>query len=385
LRILQIHNTYHFDGGEDTVVENEYTLLTSHGVEVERLFFDNTSVNPLQLIYNASSAKTLQKKLALFKPDLIHVHNLFYKATPSILYEAKRHGIPVVMTLHNYRLVCPNAMFLRDHKVCVKCKNKTFPFPAIQHKCFKDSYLKSATLSASLFAHNVFGTWGNTVDKFIVLTPFAKKMITSSALRVDPAKIAVKPNSTKGTSHALIPPELRNGYVFVGRLSEEKGIETLIDAFNELPHLKLFILGTGELETKLKARANDTIEFMGQQPTSVVSEKVRNAKALLFTSIIYEGLPNTIIEAFSAGTPVIASNIDNINSIVEDGVNGQLFQVSNAEDLRKTIQYFDQNNALKYYENARSTFEANYTHEKNYTSLMQIYKEVITTHEAENN
>ncbi|WP_034260104.1 glycosyltransferase family 4 protein [Altibacter lentus] len=385
MRILQIHNTYHFDGGEDTVVENEYAILKSHGVEVERLFFDNTSVNPLQLIYNTSSAKILQKKLEVFKPDLIHVHNLFYKATPSILYVAKRQGIPVVMTLHNYRLICPNAMFLRDHKVCIKCKNKTFPFPAIQHKCFKDSYLKSATLSASLFAHNVFGTWAATVDKFIVLTPFAKKMITSSALRVEPDKIAVKPNSTDGTSHAIIPPEERDGYVFVGRLSEEKGVEVLIDAFNELPHLKLFILGTGELELKLKARANTTIQFMGQQPASVVREKVRHAKALVFSSIIFEGLPNTIIEAFSAGTPVIASNIDNINSIVDDGLDGQLFQVSNSEDLRKTIQYFEQNNALKYYENARRKFEAKYTHEKNYTSLMHIYKEVLATHEAENN
>lgn len=375
LNVLQVHNKYKFEGGEDTVVANELKLLRDAGINVSTLYFTNEDVGAAAIIYNKTSAKRLTQAIKTFKPHIIHLHNLFYKASPSILIIAKKHNIPVVMTLHNYRLICPNAMFLREGKTCLLCKNKTFAHPAIVHKCFKNSYMKTALMASSLYTHNILGTWRDKVDRFIVLTPFAKKMFANSALELDDSNLVVKPNSTDDIS--VTKTNIRSGYVFVGRLSEEKGVHTLVEAFNKMPEVSLDIMGTGELESDLKSIAHSNITFLGNVSHKKLKSKISSYKALIFSSIVFEGLPNSIIESFAAGTPVIASDIDNINDIVTHNYNGLLFKVGNPESLKETIRSFNANTREEYYDNAKMTFIKNYTHKVNLDALLLIYQDLL--------
>ena len=383
MRVLQVHNAYQHRGGEDVVVDIEYELLSSRGVIVEQLLFTNDQINPRELIYNSDAAAVLKEKITSFQPDVIHAHNLFYKASPSILYEARRHGVPVVMTLHNFRLICPNAMFLRDNAVCTKCLKRKFAAPAITHKCFKDSRIKSGALATSLFVHNTQGTWRKQVDRFTVLTPFIRDLILSSSLRLSEEKVEVKPNSTEDLGPVNSADNRIGDYLYIGRLSAEKGLDTLVEAFNLLPELRLSILGEGPLMEELRAKAGPNIEFAGTKDRTFVQAALKDSKALLFTSVIFEGLPNTIIEAFSAGTPVIASDVDNINQIVTDGNNGRLFEASNPERLAQVIRDFDEERPAALYQGARQTYERKYTHGHNFEALMQVYRSVINSDEEE--
>jgi glycosyltransferase involved in cell wall biosynthesis len=376
MRILQVHNKYRYHGGEDVVVDNEYKILKDNGLIVEQLLFDNLSISFSGSIYNREAAKKLRDIIIRFKPDLIHVHNLFYNASPSILYEAKNNGIPVVLTIHNYRLLCPSALLLRDSKVCTKCTKVSFPFYSIKYRCFQDSSLKSFALATNLFIHNLLKTWKNKVDKIIVLTPFAKDLILNSHLKLSKEVLLIKPNSTDDiwTDEKF---DRKSNFLYVGRLSKEKGVDILIKAFNQLPDLTLNIVGTGDMEKQLKETANQNIVFHGKQDYSFVKSMYQRNKALLFPSICYEGLPNTIIEAFSAGLPVICSDIDNINQIVTSGYNGLTFELRNVSDLIKVINQFNNINDKELGKNARNSYLTKYTHKINFQNLTKIYKELI--------
>ncbi len=377
MNILQVHNTYKQSGGEDVVVNKEFQLLSNRGQNVKQIFFNNESVLPTRLFYNKESEDIINKAIKQFKPDVIHVHNLFYQASPSVLYAARKYNIPLVLTLHNYRLICPNGMFLRKDSLCTICKNKTIPIGGMIYKCFKQSYSKSILLSTALAYHNILKTWQKPT-KIIALTETAKSIFLNSALKINPQQIVVKANSTDDIAkNKVIHYTARKEYVFVGRFSKEKAIHILIEAFNKMPDLQLSIIGSGELENELKKTANKNILFLGKQPPSVIAQKLKTAKALLFSSIIYEGLPNTIIESFAAGTPVIASNIDNINTLVTKGFNGELFKTSNPTHLIKTIKKFESQRTQKYYDNAYATFLEKYTHDINYTHLIEIYNRVV--------
>ncbi|HLV14586.1 MAG TPA: glycosyltransferase [Xanthomarina sp.] len=372
MKILQIHNKYRHYGGEDVVVDNEYKLLIDKGFEVNQLFFSNDKISALKLFNNKEAFQITLNKIDQLNPDIIHVHNIFYTASPSVLKAAKKRNIPVVMTLHNYRLLCPGALFLRDSKVCTKCKNISLPYHGIKHKCFQDSYIKSALLASFIGYNNMTKTWTNNIDKFIVLTPFIKKLITDSSLNINDENIIVKPNSTDDLFdvNGIIR---ENRYLFIGRLSKEKGVETLIDAFNKMPDIQLDVIGEGDLLYTLKNEAKQNIKFHGKQNKMFIKNQLNKVKALIFPSIWYEGLPNTLIEAFSTGTPVLASNIDNINDIVISGYNGETFIPNNSEDLIKIVLEFSNKNTEQYGINARKKYNELYTHQKNFENLNDIY------------
>lgn len=376
MKVLQVHNKYRYYGGEDVVVNNEFRLLQDNGVIVQQLQFDNSNASFSNSIYNGQSAKKLNDRINIFKPDIIHAHNLFYTASPSILFEAKRNNVPVVVTLHNYRLICPSALLLRDSKPCLKCKNKIFPFPSIRHSCFQDSALKSLALSISLSSHHFLNTWTKKIDKIIVLTPFAKNLFIDSHLKFNENDLIVKSNSTDDIGLAQNPKK-EVDYLYVGRLSEEKGVSSLIKAFNELPTLKLHIIGTGDLERSLKEISKENIVFHGKKEFSFVTTMYKSSKALLFPSVCFEGLPNTIIEAFSAGLPVISSNVDNINQIITSGYNGFTFEANNSLSLIRSILQFEEMDIGEMKENARKTYLDKYTHQHNFKSLFRVYKSLI--------
>jgi len=387
MRILQVHNKYLQKGGEDTVLENEKNLLLSYGHEVEQLLFDNSHIQgteKLKILYksifNIKSARILRKKIEEFKPDVIHVHNFFYIASPSVFYESKKQGIPVIFTIHNFRLVCSGSLLLREGAVCELCINKTFPFMGIRHKCFQNSTLKTAQLTLTTGLHKIWGTWRNKIDRYIALTNFTKSKLINSSLQLTNEKISIKPNFVEDTG-ANDSAHRKNFFLFVGRLSKEKGIDTLLKAAN-IHAFDLEIIGGGEMQGLVEeyAQKNPRIIYHGFQQKDFILEKMKFSKALIFPSVWYEGMPLTLLECLSTGTPVIISDIDNLNEMVTDHHNGLHFKTGNAVDLAEKIKLFEKDDFKALYENARNTYLTKYTPEINYKILMDIYQGVIKKH-----
>ncbi|PKQ69351.1 glycosyltransferase family 4 protein [Raineya orbicola] len=384
MKVLQIHNRYTKKGGEDGVVEAEKNLLLSYKHSVEQLFFENSQIQGFEKIkifyksiYNTQAQSILREKIRTFQPDIIHLHNLFYVASPAVLFEAQRQKIPLVQTIHNFRLICAGSLLMREGKVCEICTNKTFPIAGIKHKCFQNSAIKSAQLTMVTGLHKLLGTWKNKVDAYITLTDFVKKKLIYSSLHLPDEKIFIKPNFVQDKGFASI--EQRQGFfLFVGRLSQEKGIQTLLDA-TKLHNFKLEIIGGGELENLVReyALSNPNIVYHGFQGQDFIFAKMKECKALLFPSVWYENMPLTILEAFSTGTPVIISDIDNLNEIVTNHYNGLHFRTGESQDLALKVQFFEQNPRPELYTNARKTYETLYSPEKNYEKLMQIYEIAI--------
>jgi len=384
MKILQIHNQYTKKGGEDTTVANEKNLLLVKSHQVEQLFFDNGRIKGIEKmkilyksIYNQNSTKILRDKIQDFRPDIIHIHNLFYVASPAILYEAQKNKIPVVLTIHNFRLICSGSLLLRNGQVCELCTQKVFPFSGIKHKCFQNSALKTAQLTFTTGIHKILGTWRNKVDAYITLTDFVKKKLFQSSLQLPESKVFVKPNFTEDKGWASAESR-DNFFLYVGRLSHEKGIRTLLEASKQIDfHLE--IIGDGEMRQMVQAFAqqNPNIIYHGFQGQDFILQKMKSCKALLFPSICYEGMPLTLLEAFSTGTPAIISDIDNLNEMVQHQFNGLHFKTGSSEDLAEKIHYFQQNTTAHYYENARKTYEEKYNPEKNYLRLLEIYNRVL--------
>lgn len=377
MKILQAHNYYLHRGGEDIIAEQEAEILSKAGFEVDRIIFDNENLKSSNLIVNRHSYNLVKDRIRSFSPDIFHVHNLFYSATPQILKAAKEIGIPVVMTLHNYRLVCPNGLLLRNNKPCMNCVDKRFAVDAIKYKCFQNSVVHSSILSLSLYYYQLFKYWTKYVDKFIVLTPFAKKTILNSSIGIDHEKIIIKPNSVDDFK-SNESSEKRSQYLIVGRVSKEKGIKIAVEAFNKLENKKLTIVGDGPEIHELETISNSNITFLGRQNKKEIMNILHRSKALIVPSLCYEALPTTILESFSAGVPVISSDNNNLRDIVKHGQLGLNFKTGSAISLINTIDKFEELNFDIISKNARMKFLNYYTHEKNIKNLSLIYNDLIS-------
>ena len=400
MKILLIHNRYTLYGGEDTLFDSEKLLLEKKGHQIETLIFDNKSdagFAKLKMIYNifynSHSAKLLTEKIKAFQPEIIHVHNFFRIASPSIFYVANKYKIPIVVTIQNYRLVCAGALLLRDAQVCELCVQHKFPLAGIKHKCFGNSYLKTTQLTLMTSLHKYLGTWREKIDMYICLNDFAKNKLANSSLQLSLNQIAIKPNFTEDIgyqndhhfdSQSITTQKREDFYLFIGRLSKEKGIDILLEATKK-SGCKLEIIGDGELK-ELVEKATQThpnIIYHGFQQKDFIINKLKTCKALIFPSIWYEGMPLTILEAFSAGTPIIASDIDNIRELITNNYNGLHFHYGNASDLAEKIQYFedkfntDFSSIAHLYTQARLTYEQKYTPEIIYKQLIAIYEKTI--------
>ena len=388
MKILFIHNRYQYRGGEDTTLEMESALLLSKGHEVKILEFNNDQLSSifskitggLRAVYNSQSASIVEKEISNYNPDIIHVHNLFFTASPSVLYKARQMKIPVVMTVQNYRLMCANALLLRDQQICELCINKVLPLAGVKYKCYRSSYIESALVTGITGIHKLLSSWEKKVNTYIVPSEFLKNKLNNTFLKLPKSKVVVKPNFVKD-----IPAEKTNRedfFLFIGRLSTEKGITTLLKCFTTTPSLKLVIAGDGpDKDTVLSyTRTASNITYLGQQPKEKVLELMRKCKALLFPSIWYEGLPLTIIEAFATGTPVIASNLGAMTEMIQNEYNGFYFSPGNVDELRNKILYLA-DNVERYehlYSNARATYLKKYHPDVHYTSIMRIYQMAIT-------
>jgi glycosyltransferase involved in cell wall biosynthesis len=334
-------------------------------------------------LWSQRSYKELIALLKKEKPDIAHFHNIWYLISPSAYWACKDFGIPVVQTLHNFRVFCINGLLMRDGKVCEECIGKG-PWKGMQYACYRNSKIYSAPLAITNAIHQSLKTLHNKVDCFVALTEFAKKKFIECGLPAE--KISVKPNFLSN------PPEAnysQNGYgIFLGRLTSEKGINILINAFNILyfhgsPNVHLKIVGEGPLKSDLEDIVYngkfDSIEFTGRKFFDESMKLLQHARFLVLPSLCYEGFPMVIREAFACGKPVIASRLGAMAELVEDGKTGLLFETGNPEDLAQKIQWMIEhdNEAVKMGRNARKVFEDKYTAEKNFEILSEIYSKVV--------
>ena len=389
MKILLVHNKYKHSGGEDAMFEAEKGILEGQGHAVRILFFDNKEINSIgkiaklsyELIYNVRSKKIIDNAIADFKPDVIHIHNLFYVASPSVLFAAHKNGIPVVLTLHNYRLICSGALLMRDSRPCELCVNKIFPMAGVLYGCHQDSKIKTAQLTLTTGIHKLFKTWNNKVAVYVASTEFARQKFINSSLRLRPEQIVVKSNSIEDVGPSDF--DVREDYfLFIGRLSKEKGVDVLLKAFEGKKNI-IEIIGDGPLKGLVErtSSVSPNIKYLGYIDRQSMISKLKKCRALIVPSVCYESLPTTILEAFSTGTPVIISDIGNLNEIVTDKYNGVHFKTNDPADLYKVVESFRANAALQQhlYANARKTYLEKYTPSINYQRLISIYTTAIGT------
>lgn len=387
MKILIAHNSYQQRGGEDSVAAAEAELLRNHGHQVELYHRHNREVQDMSRISVAISSVWSQRSVEeigrlcdSLRPDLIHAHNTFPLISPAIHWLASRRRIPVVQTLHNFRLLCPQAMFLRDQQVCEDCLGK-FPWRAVTRKCYRDSTLQSATVATMLLAHRSIGTYQNHVTGYIALSNFSRNKFIASGLPAE--RIHVKPNFVEPSR----APEWKNreGGIFVGRLSEEKGLDVLIAATmnlqaaskspSEFPAIK--IVGAGPLEESVKNVFKN--DYLGFRSPDEVADLLHRSLFLVAPSRCYETFGLAAVEAFSCGVPVIASRHGGLGELVNDGVTGLLFTPGDAADLREKIAW-GQTHRDAMMEMGRAAYAEylkKYTPEMNYQLLIDIYQRAV--------
>lgn len=390
MKVVLLHNYYQQRGGEDSVFELETELLRRFGHEVETLTFHNNTIGAtqsklktgVQSFHNPDSVERLQETLTRFRPDVVHVHNFFPIASPAIFGAARRQGVPTVMTLHNFRLVCPNALLMRDGQVCESCIDKMLPLDGIKNRCYRNSTLQSAALAGMTAWHKLTGTWRRNVSRYIALNEFARDKILSSSLQLKAEQVTVKPNFTfdpLADGHIVPPNEREPMFLYVGRFSEEKGISTLLKSFQE-SGLSLSLIGGGPLEAMIREAAarNRNIQVLGYLDRAEVLERMKRARALVLPSVCYENFPMTVMEAMAAGTPAITGRIGPMPEIVEDGQTGLLFTPGSAEDLTQKAKMMMHDEALyvPMPQNARQRYLSRYTPEMNIRQLIDIYEKV---------
>ena len=331
----------------------------------------------------AWSSRTYQELSALIKknrPDIAHFHNTFPQISPSAYAACRDNGVPAVQTLHNFRFICPGGLLLRDGHPCEDCVGTNL-LSALRYRCYRGSLPATGALVWMLMRNRWHGTYTNLVNRYIALTKFSASRLVAGGLPRE--RIVVKPNFV---ANIPTPGAGEGGYaVYVGRLSAEKGVRTMMAAWRLLPGVPLKILGDGPLRQELEQLAaieKLPIEFLGFCDRGTIADVVCRAAFQIIPSEWYEGFPMVIVEAYACGTPVVASRIGSLDEIVEEGVTGVKFEPGNPGDLSDKINSLWANRARQTMlrRTARETFEKNYSSEKNYESLMAIYEAAIKDH-----
>lgn len=383
MRILVAHNRYKFAGGEDSVMQAETAMLRAHGHTVELLEADNRVIESTRdkviaaasLFGSRSSYALMQQRIASFLPDVVHLHNWFPLLSPSIIHAAADAGVPVIHTLHNFRMVCAGGSLYRDGAVCHDCMGKALPLGPTLHGCYQQSRLGSAAITAAFAWHRHTDTW-DRVTTFLTLTEFQRDLLVQGG--VDPARVVIKPNFTRDRGG---PGRGEGGYaLFVGRLTPEKGIRTALDAWeHHHPGIPFRILGDGPLADEVQRRAARIpgAEYLGHRPSEEVDAHLADALCLVFPSVCYEPFALTIIESFSRGTPVIAARLDSILGLVRDADTGYTFTPDDAEALSSSIRRLHAETRTPMRQRCRAFYESGYTETINYGLLLQVYQDAI--------
>lgn len=410
MRILIIHTYYQHPGGEDAVFQQEASHLSSvENIEIETLTFQNVSGGRgawqfFSYPFNLRASSKIEQAIKRFRPDVVHIHNLHYSAGPWVIRQIKRHQIPIVMTLHNYRLICPSATLFHEGKLFENSAKQAFPFDAIRHKVHANSALKTAWIALTTKFHEVIGTW-NKVDAYLVLTEMAKDYFLNHKPSIFKNRISVKPNflddpylkpETKQQVDEIaekpklstVSQDIRDAksrqkhFLFVGRLSEEKGINILLEAVRHNKNFQLKIAGDGPLKDQVLAstNSNPNVTYLGMLTQENVLKEMEYCSALIFPSIWFEGMPMTILQAFATSTPVIASDLGAMRSMIENEQQGLLFTAGDGRQLAETLAHWMtlplEHRAQMQLE-ARATYERLYQPARNIQQLINLYDSLL--------
>ena len=387
MRILVAHNHYQQAGGEDESFAAEVSALRGAGHEVHTYAVHNDSIHGMRklgvavrTLWNRRSYQEVRSLIRQHRPDVCHFQNTFPLISPSAYYAAKAERVPVVQHLRNYRLLCPGALFFRDGKVCETCLNKTIPLPGVLNKCYRGSLAGSATVVAMLTLHRGLRTWDRLINVYVSLTEFAKRKFVQGGF--DGSRIVVKPNFV--TPDPGPGPGDGNYAVFLGRLSHEKGITTLLRAWEQnglgaaFP-LKVIGSGPSDVEVKAAAARGAGIEYLGRMPARDAYDVVGRASMLVLPSEWYETFGRVAVEAFAKGTPVIASDLGAMAELIDNGRTGLLFRPGDSNDLAAKVRELLANpqrlRAMR--AEVRREFEAKYTARENVRRLIEIYEMAI--------
>lgn len=388
MRVLAVHNRYLQPGGEDQVFAAECALLEDRGHEVIRFTRSNEAVADLagpallgSTLWNHRAYRELRGLFRRHRTQVVHLHNTLPLVSPSAYYAAAAEGVAVVQTLHNYRLSCPNGLFFRGGRVCEDCLGKAWPWPSVRHRCYRESRGASGAVTAMLGVHRAFGTWSRRVDVYVALTSFSKQKFVEAGLPAE--KLVVKPNFVFPDPG---PGRGEGGCVlFVGRLSAEKGIDTLLDALRRLDgKVSARIVGDGPLADRVARAAEEVagLSWLGARSLEETCRLMGSAALLVVPSEWYENFPRVVVEALAKGTPIVAARLGALDEIVEDGRFGLHFRYGDAEDLARQLAWAtdhpDRLSAMRLA--ARAEYESKYTADRNYATLLEIYRQAIHTH-----
>jgi glycosyltransferase involved in cell wall biosynthesis len=388
MKIVLVHNTYQQPGGEDVVFDQEKRMLEAANHRVVTYTRSNHEIGKLNVLGQIGMAKRtiwasdtraeFDKLLDREKPDVVHVHNTFMLISPSIYSACRDRGVPVVQTLHNFRLLCPNSNLFRDNHVCEECVDDGL-WHSIQHACYRDSRPATAAVVLMLAWHRAFKTWEKCISRYIALTNFAREKFIAAGLPAD--RIVVKPNFLESDPG---PREQSGAYaVFIGRLSPDKGASTLLQAWEQLPQqYPLQIIGGGVQREELEARVRErglNVTFRGHLSRQESISTLKRARFLVMPSLGYETFGMVIVEGFACGIPAISSRLGAMQEIVRDRVTGLHFNPGDSTDLAQKVEWA-WNNPLEIEamgREGRREYEERYTAKKNYEMLMGIYEGVV--------
>ena len=380
-KILIVHNYYQIPGGEDTVVENEKRLLEEHGQEVILYTRHNSELKtlskfqkmliPFSTIFGVKTYREVRRIITEHNIDVIHVHNTLNLISPSVYYAGLSKKIPVVQTIHNFRLLCPGATFFRDGHICEMCMEKGL-FCAVKHKCYRNSRLQTLACVISTSIHRMLKIYGKL--NYICLTEFNKnKLLNLKQIRKE--KVFVKPNFVHKTSPVIPYDQRKNQFIYVGRLDELKGIKFLLESWREfqMENCTLIVCGTGPLEEwcqeYVQTHQIKNIELKGFVPNEIARRMIGESKALILPTKWYEGFPMTIVESYSVGTMVIGTNLGNTGSLIEDEISGWKFSDNSKEELLISLR-----KAMENAEGVPQEIINKYSAENNYKKLREIYE-----------
>ncbi len=390
LRILQLHNEHQTLGGANLVIEREHNVLTEAGHDVRSFFVESSDYlqrsKPTQLtsvIWNHEANRAVRKLIADQRTDVVHLHTPFPFMSPSVVRAAKRSNVPVVMTSHSFRIPCIVGTLRRDDSPCHDCVGAPLPLAGLRNRCYHDSFGASAALTASSILHHRTGTYNSAIDRHLALTPYMADLLVADG--IDRRRVVVHPNfipdpladrATTGSE----PP--RDGAVFVGRLVDEKGIETMVEAWRLLgPDAPtLTIIGGGPERDRLEAAAPDAVRFAGEIPNTEVVDALERAQVLIFPSEWPEGLPITLIEALATRTPVLYSDIGNFTDLLDDATCGSSFTTGSPASLAETARTFfarTTTEQTKAGEAGRAYYDINFTPTAALGRLEAVYNSLV--------
>ena len=392
LKILQVHNGYQIPGGEDVVVANEKRLLEMNGHEVWTYTRNNSELNEMKLwqkllipftaVYSFKTYREVKRVIEEKHIDVVHVHNTLMVVSPSVFYAAFHCHVPVVQTLHNFRMLCPAGSFFRGDRICEECAEDGLHC-SLKYGCYRGSRVQTFVSAAILKIHRMLGTYRKV--HFICLTEFNRQKLSRLNKKgrevIDMDKVYIKPNFTFQDDVNFESSSHLDYFLFVGRVEALKGIDVVIKAFEQMPDQRLVVAGDGplmgEMQEYIRTHEMKNVEFAGYLSKTQLQEKYRKARAVIMSSQCYEAFAMTIAEAYSYGVPVIAGDIGNLRNMVEENATGIRFRYDSPENLAKKVRQYNGMDIEKMKDNAKRFYEQRLRPEDNYQILKRIYFDIL--------